>query len=165
MIRRGEHTDLVSIEGLILRQHAVSKYAGRVAVSDKALRELVTLALAHQNSPGRDQTHVSVAVRGGKIVGVVIGAFDRIYHIGRKLSANDIFLINEGGHLGDTLGLIDAYVQWASATKACIEIMLSWADTIPGASRIASVFERKGFARVGEMFELRLDRPAAEAKP
>lgn len=163
MIRPARFQDQPQIEGLIRRRHAASKYAGRVGISDKALGALVLSAIAGMNQNGPQGSHVAVAEHRGRLSACIIGVFDRVYHIGDKLSANDLYLINEGKRAGDTLALIDSYVAWGTANRKCIEIMLSWSDTLPGAARIAPLYARKGFVKSGEMFEMRLDAPAQEA--
>lgn len=161
MIRPAKPTDAKAIEGLIRRQHAASKYAGRVEISDKALEHLILATFASMGQHGPQAGLCCVAVRDGKVVGFIIGVLDRVYHIGKKLTANDLFFVNEGG-VGDTLGLIDAYVLWATNNPSVIEIMLSWSDTLPGAEGVAALARRKGFVKVGEMFEKRLDIMAEE---
>lgn len=162
MIRPYKTFDYRALDGLIRRQHAASKYAGRVQISDKALDGLLMSMVAQQGQHGPQGSHISVAVRDGKVVGFIAGVLDRVYHIGNKLTANDLFFVNEGGSVGDTFGLIDSYVAWAKANRKVLEIMLSWSDTLPGAERVAELYVRKGFVKVGEMFEMRLDAPAKE---
>jgi hypothetical protein len=164
MIRPGRFTDQPAIEALLRGAHARSKYAGRVAIHDKALSQTVLGAIAAMTQNGPQASHVAVAERGGEVVGVIIGALDRVYHIGEKLSANDIFfVVGEKGSFGDSLYLADSYIAWARSNPKVIEIMLSWSDAIPGGEKIAALAKRKAFIKTGEMFEMRLDQPAAVA--
>jgi|GEM_PF-5747377 len=161
MIRPARFTDQPAIEGLIRSQHASSKYAGRVGIAGKALEALVLGMIAQAGQNGPQGSHVAVAVRDGKVTGFVAGVLDRVYHVGDRLTANDLFLVNQGT-LADTLGLVDSYVGWARANPRVIEIMLSWSDALPGAEGIAALARRKGFVKSGEMFEMRLDESAGE---
>lgn len=157
MIRPARFQDAPAIERLIRSQHERSKYAHRVEISDKALSTLVQGMIAQMGQHGPQGSHVSVAVRDGRIVGFIAGVLDRVYHIGKKLTANDLFFINENGTLGDTIKLLDSYVEWAKANPKVLEIVVSWSDTLTGAERVADLYRRKGFAKSGEMFEMRLD--------
>lgn len=159
MIRPARFTDQPAIERLIRGQHSASKYAGRVGIADKALEALVLGMIAQAGQNGPQGSHVAVAVRDGKVTGFVAGVLDRVYHVGDRLTANDLFLVNSGS-LADTLGLVDSYVGWARSNPRVIEIMLSWSDALPGAEGIAALARRKGFVKSGEMFEMRLDVPA-----
>lgn len=164
MIREGRMTDAPEIERLIRESHTASKYAGRVGIAPKALDAHIAGMVAQQRQLRPHGTHVAIAERAGKVVGMIVGAFDRVYHIGDKLTANDIwFIVSDGGTVGDTLGLVDSYIAWARSARSCIEVILSWSDALPGAEKIAALAQRKGFAKCGEMFEMRLDMPMAEA--
>jgi hypothetical protein len=158
MIRPGRFQDQPAIEGLLRDAYARSKYAGRVGIHEKALSQLVLGSIAQMTQNGPQASHVAVAERGGEVVGVIIGALDRVYHIGDKLSANDIFfVVGDKGSFGDSIYLVDSYIRWAQANPKVLEIMLSWSDALPGAEKIASLAKRKGFVKTGEMFEMRLD--------
>lgn len=160
MIRRATAHDMSAVEKLIRRQHAASKYAARTAINDKALSNLLLGMHAQQHQRGPQGSIVNVAVRDGKVVGFIAGVLDRVYQIGDKLSAVDLFFVNEGT-VGDTLALLDSYIAWARDNRRVIEVVVSWTDTLPGADKVAKLYERKGFSKSGEMFEMRLDAEAA----
>ncbi len=159
MIRPARYQDAPEIEQLIRNQHTRSKYAGRVAIVDKALAQVVLGAIMGMNQSGPHATHCAVSVEGGKVRGFIAGSLARIYNIGDKLGASDQFLVNEG-RTGASLQLIDSYIAWASANPKVVEIGLSWTDALPGADRAALLYQRKGFSLVGEQFVLRLDQDA-----
>lgn len=159
VIRAATPQDIAPLERLLRAQHAASKYANRTKIHDKALTGLLMGAYAQQHQRGPQGAHLSIAERDGKVVGFIIGVLDRVYHIGEKLTANDLFFVNEGT-VGDTLGLVDAYIAWARGNPKVIEVVLSWSDTLPGAEKVAGLFRRKGFTKSGEMYEMRLDAPA-----
>lgn len=161
MIRPAKFIDAPAIEALIRSTHEKSKYAGRCGISTKALEQLVMGLIAGMNQNGPQGTHVAVNVEDGKVVGFVAGTLSRLYNIGDRLGASDVFLINEG-RMAASLQLIDSYIAWARANPKVLEIGLSWSDTIPGAERLVAVAARKGFVRNGESFVMALD--AAERK-
>lgn len=164
MIRNARHQDIPALMAMLHEMHAASKYAGRVEISDKAAENLLESAIASQGQSGPQGSHVIIAFEKDEPVGFMIGCLDRVYHIGTKLTANDIFLyVRQGSGVSATLGLINSYLEWASSKRACIEIMLSWSDALPGAVEIESLYRRKGFVQTGAMFELRLDLKVKEA--
>jgi hypothetical protein len=162
MIRAVKPTDIKAIEGLIRRQHATSKYAGRVRISDKALDQLMVHLFAGQAQPSVGATHISVAVRDGKVVGFIAGILQRVYLIGDKLEATDVFFVNEGS-AADTFALADAYLNWATGNRKVLEVRMSWTDSIPGASRVTALFQRKGLRKSGEVWSLSTDAVQKEA--
>lgn len=157
MIRAAALSDVEAIKGLIVRAHARSKYVGRGDIAPKAMENLLLALIAGQNGKGLAATHVSVAVRGGKVVGFIAASTARIYGVLDVMGTNDHFLINEGGYATDTLGMVDAYIAWARGDRRVVEIGLSWSDAIPGAERLAAVFGRKGMVKIGEQFALAAD--------
>lgn len=158
MIRPAKYQDIPELERLVREQHAVSKYAGRVNIAPKALDTAITGMIAQMGQRGPYGTHVAVAERQGKVVGFICAVLQRIYMVGDKLEATDHwFIMGKGGTIGDTLGLVDSYVEWASGIRPVIEIKLSWTDTIPGAEKLAALATRKGFVKCGEVFEMRCD--------
>jgi hypothetical protein len=156
MIRPARHQDVPAIERLIRRQHAASKYAGRCGIAPKALTAYVEGAIASINARGPSATHLAVIERGEEVRGFIMGVLSRIYQVGDKLEANDLFFVNEGLP-SDSFKLLDSYIAWARSHRPVIEIKLSWTDTLPGAGRVAELYRRKCFVKVGEIFEMRLD--------
>lgn len=158
MIRNARSVDIPIIVAMLHEMHKASKYFGRVEISDKAAENMLESAIASQGSHGPQGSHVIIAFEKGEPVGFMIGVLDRVYSIGTKLTANDLYLYTRpGASQKHVLGLLDSYVEWASSKRACIEIMLSWSDALPGAAKIAMLYGRKGFVQSGEMFEMRLD--------
>lgn len=158
MIRNARHQDIPAIMAMLHEMHAESKYRGRVGISDKAAENLLMSAIAMSGQRGPQGTHVIIAEKDGEPVGFMVGSLDRVYHIGDRLTANDIFLyVRPGNGIRPVLGLIDSYTEWASSIRAVVEIVLSWSDTMTGAAAIAPLYARKGFVKSGESFEMRLD--------
>lgn len=162
MIRSATFADAPALMALIRAQHARSKYAGRCRIAEPALEHLVTSMIAQQNQIGPQGSCVFVADKDGQPVAFIAGVLDRVYCIGAKLKAQDLFFVNEGGTVGDTLRLLDAYIAWARSIRAVLEISVSWTDTLPGAERVAQLYGRKGFRKSGEVFEIAKDEAQQE---
>jgi hypothetical protein len=163
MIRKATYQDAPAIMALIRAQHARSKYATRCRINDASLEHLVTALIAQQGQIGPQGSCLFVAEENGEPVAFIAGVLDRVYGIGAKLTANDLFFVNEGGGIGDTLHLLDHYIVWARSIRAVLEIKLSWTDTLPGAEQVAKLYQRKGFTKSGEIYEMRTDAAQAEA--
>lgn len=162
MIRAARFMDAPAIERLIRSQHERSKYATRTQISDKALSSLVMAMLGQQGQNGPHGTYVAVAVEDGKVVGFIAGVVHRVYGVGKHLVATDEFIVNEGRST-NSFALIDGFIEWAKANPKVIEIMVSWTNALPGAERVSSLFERKGFTKSGELFCLNTDAEKAKA--
>lgn len=164
MIRPATPADIPVLMKMLHEMHGASKYLGRADVSDKAAEQALLAMLAQHGQIRPGGTFLVIAEQDGKPVGFTAGVLDRVYHILNKLVAYDAFLyVREGAQAAHTFRLIDSYVEWASSSPKILEIKLSWSDALPGAERIAPLYQRKGFAKVGETFEMRMDAAPQEA--
>lgn len=165
MIRAATYRDLERVKALLYDMYADSKYLGRGKIVDKVCDEVLAHALTKQKSPIQGGSFFHVAEHEEEVQGFMIGALDRIYHIGSYLVAQDIFLhVAKGGQPTDAVKLIRHYVEWARMNPRVLTINLSWTDTLPGAEKIEPVYERLGFKRSGGIFEMAVDqRPESAA--
>jgi hypothetical protein len=155
MIRPATFPDLEGVKALLREMYDASKYRGHVAISKTAMDGVLAAALMAQRSPVQYGSFFHVALSpGGKIVGFMIGQLDRIYHIGNRLVAQDMYLyVSPRGKAADTIQLVNAYIAWAEGNQKVLDIKLSWTDTLPGAARVEKLYERKGFRRCGAIWE------------
>lgn len=163
MIREAIFSDIPAMAKLLKQSHVRSKYATRCGVSDKAIDQLLISLIHGQKQNGPCASFVQVVEYEGEVVGFIAAALSRIYNIGDKLCAAEIFLINESKRLKDTLALIDNYISWAKSNPKVIEVGLSWSDALPNAEDIANIYRRKGADKVGEQFAIRVDLPQVRA--
>ena len=157
MIRPAKFADIPALEKILHATHARSKYAGRSGINQKALEQMLTGLVAGQNQNGPSATFMVVSEKQGKVVGFMAASLGRIYNIGEKLCASDLFLISETSNRADTNKMIDAYIEWASANPKVIEIGLSWSDTISKGELAKNLYMRRGFTLSGETYTLRRD--------
>lgn len=148
-------TDLPRLFELLLEMQANSKYAGDVEVDRQVARSLLLQSVARHGGRHQGGTCVFVVERDGVIEGFIIGILDRVYHIGNRLSANDLYLyVTPRAPRGAASRLIDAYVQWALDNPKVADIKLSWTDVMGvDASKIERLFARKEFRRAGGIWE------------
>lgn len=150
MIRPAKFYDIVRIIELLDEMHEKSRYASRVAIDYKVAHKLFAQCIQRHGGTNDGSSLVMVAVRDQKVEGFFVGMLDRVYHVGTKLRANDIYLYNSPrSHAPDMIRLFDAYLSWASSNPRVIEIMASWTDTIEGAQRIESLYEMRDFRPSG----------------
>lgn len=158
MIRAARFEDVPALAAMLRDMHARSKYAGRVAISEKAMDAVLTGMVAQQAQTGPQGSCCAIAIEEGRPAGFVVGLLDRVYHVGNKLVANDVYLwLRPGASPVHTLQLVRHYLRWARRIRAVLEIRLSWTDALPGAERLGRLYGRLGAARVGEIYEIRMD--------
>lgn len=158
MIRAAKFADIPALEKILRETHTRSKYAGRTEINQKAMEQMLTGLVAAQNQNGPGATFLMVSEKGGEVVGFMAGVLNRIYNIGEKLGATDLFLIGSSVNRADTDALVDAYIDWASTNPKVIEIGLSWSDTVAKGGLAKYLYTRRGFRLSGEAYILQNDR-------
>lgn len=154
MIRAATFSDIPRVVDLLVEMQAESKYAGRVDVSRKTAHALMQQCVRRHGGQHDGGSLVMVAEHGDQVEGFIVGLLDRVYHIGDRLAANDVFLhVTERAAKTDVRRLLDAYVKWASDNPKVEEIRLSWTDTMAGAEKIGDLYEKMGFRRCGAIYE------------
>jgi hypothetical protein len=154
MIRPATFSDIPRLADLLEEMHAASKYAGRVNVDRRAACALLQQCVTRHNGKHEGGAFVMVTETAGQVEGFMVGLLDRVYHIGDKLAANDVFLhASTKASKSAARALFAAYVSWAAENPKVVEIRASWTDALPGAERIAFMYQKVGFRRCGEIFE------------
>lgn len=154
MIRRARFGDIPGLYRLIGEGHANSRYAASEEIDEREAKALLMRCIQRHGSPNVGGSCVFVAEAGGRIDGFIVGLLDRVYHLGRRFSAEDLFFYVSPDSEPTMAGrLIDAYVAWAEANEKVIEIKLAATDIIDDWRRTAHLYERKGFHQIGAIYE------------
>lgn len=154
MIRPSKFSDIPRIVDLLVEMHGASKYAGKVDVDRRAAHALLQQCVTRNGGLHEGGALVNVVEHKGTVEGFMVGMLDRVYHIGAKLSAKDVYLyVTPAASKLDARRLIKAYVRWAVENPKVFEINLSWTDTMEDAEKIGDLYNALGFRKCGEIFE------------
>ena len=135
-----------------------SKYRDRMPISVKEIKALMMQAIQRHGLAQVGGACVFVSEHQGAVDGFIAGVLERVYHVGDKLSAADVFFyVMPDGSPGSAGGLIDAFVDWALGIEAVIEIRVGATDIIQDYQRTAALYRRKGFIQTGVIYERRID--------
>lgn len=153
-LRPARTTDAFGMVDLLVEQHSRSRYLHAGAIDTLFARKLLAQAVQRNGGTTAGSTLVNV-IEGddGNVVAFMLGVLDRVYHIGSKLCAQDMFLVatpKVGARASSQL--LAAYIDWASSNPAVHEIMLSHTDALPEGDRMGAVYERLGFERCGGIY-------------
>ena len=148
-------SDLPAVFDMLIEMHGLSKYAGDVDVDPVAAKALLMQAAQRHGGSNNGSTHFMVAEEGGKIVGFMVGALQRLYLIGNRLEAMDLFLYaKKTASAKVAVKLLDSYIEWASSCPKVASIKLSYTNTLGvDGERLGALYERKGFERHGAIYE------------
>lgn len=153
--RPATFSDLSAVYALVVDMHRRSKYADDVDVDAQVARALLMQAVQRHGGKNDGSTHFMVEEHDGEIVGFMIGALQRLYLIGNRLEAQDMYLYaREDAPARAGHRLLSSYVEWALSCPKVASIKLSYTDVIDvDGDRLGALYERKGFKRHGAIYE------------
>jgi hypothetical protein len=142
--------------------HMASKYRDSDAVDTEYAHRLVAQCVQRHGHTTDGGSWVMVCEKDDTVEGFIIGLLDRVYHIGKRLCAYDLFLYCTPRSGRDMAALVDSYFGWADNNPRVGFVKASWTDAVKGASRMGKFYQRKGFELIGEIYE-RVATPQREA--
>jgi hypothetical protein len=157
MIRAATFRDIPEIETMIGEMLAASKYAARMKLCAKDMRQFCMGLCHQQRSPLAGGSFLRIAEKADTTVAFMAGVLQPVYFVGDRLEAIDVFLYARPNAGSAASRLIDEYIAWASAHPKVIEIKLSWTDALPGAAKVGKLYQRKGASLSGEFYEITPD--------
>jgi len=160
MIREAKFADVIALANLLRQAHARSKYAALCEVDAAEAKRLLAAGIQRHGGQHDGATLVLVAEDGEKrVCGLFFGMLCRVYHIGDALEATDLFFyLGEGADPRDAKRMLDTFTTWAEGVPKVVTIRHGATDTMGGYERVSRMFERRGMARSGVIYERRIDR-------
>lgn len=154
MIREARFGDLPRLWEVFFQMHAASIYADTVPIDEPALRSLLMDCVKRSGGQHAGSTLFLVAEKNDRIEGFFIGILDRVYHVGKRLRANDMFLFStKDAPPRAAAQMFERYIAWATENPKCCELLASWVDAIdPRAERIEKLYRQRGFRRCGAIW-------------
>jgi hypothetical protein len=155
-VRDAKFGDTMQMAALLRRGYDRSRYAEieGLEVDMPEAKRIITNAIQRQNGTNCGATFAQVSERAGKVEGLFIGVLDRVYHIGTKLCAHDLFfLMDEGGSPRDAERMLRNYVAWAESNPAVVLIQDGTTDAVGDWKRAGKMLVRQGFRQIGGIYE------------
>jgi hypothetical protein len=154
-VRAAKYADISGLCALMRDGHARSKYADVGGIDTAEARQIFMGAIQRMASTGPGACCVFVAEGEEGINGVFIGVLERVYHVGDKLSATDLFFYTApGANPWAASTMLEGFEKWASANPRVIEIRLGVTDVIDAnPETLAGIYEKRGYKRVGVILE------------
>jgi hypothetical protein len=151
MIRAAKFADVPRLIELMADGYSRSRYREKSAFDPKEARTLLQNCIARHGAPNEGGTMVMVS---DPVESFMIGIRERVYFVGTALVAKDLFLYaTETASPFDSVGLVNAYVDWAKADPKVIEIQLSATDVIQETGAAEAMYRHMGFRRSGAIYE------------
>lgn len=125
MIRDAKAVDIPAIIELLERGYERTHYSksGLVRIDVDEAKKLLLNAIFRHGRKSGGACWVQVSETLGQLSGLIVGNLQRVYSIGDKLVASDLFWTTNGfAEPGDALALMRGMISWAWSCPAVIEI-------------------------------------------
>jgi hypothetical protein len=165
-VRAAKFGDISAMLGLLHHQHSRSIYADAGVIDDNYTRKLLAQLVQRHAGTTNGASCVYIAEDAdGHPAALIVGILDRVYSIGSKFVANDLFLVaGPTAPATALLKLIAAYIKWAVANPKVHEIRLSYTDSLPEGERMGPIYERLGFKQCGSIYRREIGASGAEVE-
>lgn len=141
---------------MLKRAYDKSHYAasGIVNVDEAEAKRLILTSIQRHGGQNGGATFVQVAENDGFVTGVIVGTLARVYAIGDKLMASDLFWLAEPGvDPVDPARLMRNMIEWASGNKHVVEIRCGTTGVVAeDPKRAGFILTRLGFEHYGEIY-------------
>lgn len=156
ILRAGRAIDAPRVAELLAERLPDTCYAGRDEVDVTVARRLFAQAAQRHAGVHDGSTFFMVAVDDDDaIAAFMLGSLGRTYGVGRKLCAQDHYLLGRADCPPRVLvELFEHYLTWAQLNPRVIEIGASWSDAIPGSQAMGAIYERRGFQLCAQTYRL-----------
>lgn len=153
-VRPARFGDIPALYALMEEMHGRSIYRDVDEIDERECKRLFMGCIQRHGQTNEGGCLVLVAERDGKVEGFIIGMLDRLYHVGRKLVATDLFFyVSERGDPRDAGRLLDEMIAWAAGAKNVVAIRPGITDAIDPDCRARALYERRGFRKAGVIYE------------
>lgn len=154
MIRPAKSVDAFALVDILKERHGETRYAADVPIDEPIARKFLASCVQRHGGQTEGSTFLLVHEDAdGQPDAFVLGMLSRVYAIGTRLAASDVFLLGRKTAPTRTLmRLLDRYIQWADANPRVYEIGVSWADSIPGNTGLIPALKRRGFVMHAQSF-------------
>ena len=162
MIRDANFADIPAITDMIADRYRLTHYAkdGTVDIDVDEIKRLLRDGIHRHGGKNGGSTFVQIADKGGLVTGLIFGTLVRVYSIGNKLSATDLFwLATPLVEPHEPERLMRNMIEWAWKSPLVAEVKCGATAVITNdPMRVGKVLERVGMENYGQIF--RMERAA-----
>jgi hypothetical protein len=164
MIRQAKCGDIPALTELMLDMYRRSQYVEYDEPDIKETKSILLQAITRHGLKAAGGTCVFVIEEDGTLTGFIIGVLERFYHIGKKLSATDLFYYAiDGADPREAIRLFDAYLEWARKIPNVIRIRNGATDAIGDYGKVEKLYQRRGLTQEGVIYGMWVERPKEES--
>ena len=159
MIRRARFSDVPRMVEILEEAYGRTRYATEelCGFDGKEARRVVFSSIQRDGHKIAGGTRVLVAETGNRVEGFLIGQIDRVYLVGDRLMASDVFwLATDDVDPRDPLDLVRGLVKWARSNPNVIEVQCGATDVLGGRERAGRALKHLGLEPYGAIWRMEL---------
>lgn len=159
MIRDAKFTDIPGIVALLSDSYQRTHYAksGLVEIDIPETKRLLVNAIQRHGGKNGGATFVQVAERDGIITGIILGTLQRVYSIGNRLMATDLFwLASPSVDPLDPARLMKGMIEWARQSPHVVEVHCGTTAIIQDPADAGAILERLGMKNFGNIYRMEM---------
>jgi hypothetical protein len=163
MIRDAKASDVPAIIAFLQERYRSTHYAksGLAQIDVVFTKKLLLMAIHRHGHKTENACWVQVVDRFGRVCGLMLATLARVYVIGNRLMATDVFfVVNDTARATDAGELLQGMFEWAKRSPACVEIRCGATAVIGDPARTGKMLERFGMEPYGSLHRLEIKRAA-----
>lgn len=153
MIRAAQFGDIPRLTDILIETHSRSVYAGKVSVDEKEAKRLLVQSVQRNGMKGEGGTLFYVHEKDGRVEGMLILTFQRLYLIGDALMATDMFFVVTP--LGDARAasmMLKRALMWCAKVPEIVDVYMNMTGVAGDPARTGRLLERCGFKPTGTIY-------------
>ena len=152
MIRPAKHQDIPRCRAIMRDAYDRSDYAGTLCGFDDAE---ATRLLVHAVQKHQDGAFFEVAESKGEVEAFIVGILSRVYCVGTKLRASDLFwLATEQVEPRQPRKLMKNMITWARSNPDVVEVYCGATAVVQDPDKAGRILESLGMKHYGAIYRL-----------
>lgn len=159
MIRDAKFADIPAIVSLLGMAYLKTHYAasGIAGIDIPEAKRLLVNSIQRHGGKNGGATWVQVAEHGGAITGLMLATLTRVYSIGDRLMATDLFwLSSPEADPRDAERLMRAMIDWARQSPHVVEINCGTTAIMNDPEAAGLMLKRIGLSQYGNMYRMEI---------
>jgi hypothetical protein len=155
MIRDAKFADIHAIVSFLKMTYLRTHYAegGDVQIDEVEAKRLLVQSIQRHGNQNGGGCWVQVSETEGVVTGLLLGTLARVYVIGDKLMASDLFWVTSPmADPRDAGNLMRSFIKWASSCPHVVEIRCGTTSIISDPEEGGSILKRIGFKDYGRIY-------------
>jgi hypothetical protein len=157
MVRDAGFSDIPRIVAIMRDAYTRTAYAKREIgnLDEREAKRILVNAIGRHGRTGPSGAFVQVAERHGQVEGFIVGILTRVYHIGDRLQATDLFWYSTPlGHPRDSVKLMRNMVAWAKACPHVVEVLCGATALLQDPEHAGRILKALGMQPYGQIYRM-----------